>query len=268
MKAAEEARQKAAAIPVETKLSAEDAKSAQSAEALEIKKKNDLAAKELADTSEKQLADIRSRRAAAEAEALAIRDMMSAPARVLKAPSEVAAEDAKKGTLHKPLKAEGADDKKKAPTKVGGKLIKSSETSSTWQEEGAKRAGGLKTRGDSSGGIGGGWRAGGAWQSVGATVGFRSVFVRRAPSAWQAAVAEGGLVRQAPMRPPFPPFPRGWSLHPTDGLPPAALCSGGLRRASRGGERGRNLQLRLRVEGKEASLRSLRLGRPSAAYSE
>jgi translation initiation factor IF-2 len=73
----------------------------------------------------------------------------------------VAAEDAKKGTLHKPLKAEGADDKKKTPMKVGGKLIKSSETSSTWQEEGAKRAGGLKTRGDSSGGVGGGWRAGG-----------------------------------------------------------------------------------------------------------
>jgi translation initiation factor IF-2 len=73
----------------------------------------------------------------------------------------VAAEEAKKGTLHKPLKAEGADDKKKPPAKVGGKLIKSSETSSTWQEEGAKRAGGLKTRGDSSGGVGGGWRAGG-----------------------------------------------------------------------------------------------------------
>lgn len=161
MKAAEEARQKAAAIPVESKPSAAEAKAAQSAEALETKKKKDLAAKELTDASEKQLADIRSRRAAAEAEALAIRDMMSAPARVLKAPSEVAAEEAKKGTLHKPLKAEGADDKKKAPAKVGGKLIKSSETSSTWQEEGAKRAGGLKTRGDSSGGVGGGWRAGG-----------------------------------------------------------------------------------------------------------
>ena len=161
MKAAEEARQKAAATPAEGKPSAEDAKEAKSAEAIESKKKKDLAAKELTDASEKQLADIRSRRAAAEAEALAIRDMMSAPARVLKAPSEVAAEEAKKGTLHKPLKAEGADDKKKAPAKVGGKLIKSSETSSTWQEEGAKRAGGLKTRGDTSGGVGGGWRAGG-----------------------------------------------------------------------------------------------------------
>jgi translation initiation factor IF-2 len=161
MKAAEEARQKAAATPAEGKSSAEDVKEAKSAEAIESKKKKDLAAKELTDASEKQLADIRSRRAAAEAEALAIRDMMSAPARVLKAPSEVAAEEAKKGTLHKPLKAEGADDKKKTPAKVGGKLIKSSETSSTWQEEGAKRAGGLKTRGDSSGGVGGGWRAGG-----------------------------------------------------------------------------------------------------------
>jgi len=161
MKAAEEARQKAAATTEEGKSSAGDAKAAQSAEALEFKKKKDLAAKELTDASEKQLADIRSRRAAAEAEALAIRDMMSTPARVLKAPSEVAADEAKKGTLHKPLKAEGAEDKKKSPAKVGGKLIKSSETSSTWQEEGAKRAGGLKTRGDSSGGVGGGWRAGG-----------------------------------------------------------------------------------------------------------
>ena len=86
--------------------------------------------------------------------------MMSTPARVLKAPSEIAAEEAKKGTLHKPAKAEGADDKKKAVAKVGGKTIKSAETSSTWQEEGAKKPGGLKTRGDSSGGVGG-WRSGG-----------------------------------------------------------------------------------------------------------
>mgnify|MGYP003335556211 CR=1 FL=1 len=69
------------------------------------------------------------------------------------------AEEAKKGTLHKPAKAEGAEDKKK-PAKVGGKTIKSSETSSTWQEEGIKKPGGLKTRGDTSGGVGG-WRTGG-----------------------------------------------------------------------------------------------------------
>ena len=112
------------------------------------------------DKAVKDLADITKRRAAAEAEALAIRDMMSAPARVLKAPSEVAAEDAKKGTLHKPAKVEGADDKKKVVAKVGAKTIKSAETSSTWKEEGAKKPGGLKTRGDNMGGVGG-WRSGG-----------------------------------------------------------------------------------------------------------
>ncbi len=110
--------------------------------------------------AKKELAELQSRRAAAEAEVSAIRDMMSAPARVLKAPSEIASDEAKKGTLHKPVKADGADDKKK-PVKVGGKLIKSSETSSTWQEEGAKRKVGLKTRGDLTGGLGGGWRTGG-----------------------------------------------------------------------------------------------------------
>ena len=132
------------------------------AEAKEAEAKEE-ATKATAATAEAELKAIRERRAKAEAEALAIREMMSTPARVLKAPSEVAAEEAKKGTLHKPVKAEGADDKKKTATKaaVGGKLIKASETSSTWQEEGAKKKAGLKTRGDTSGGIGGGWRSGG-----------------------------------------------------------------------------------------------------------
>ncbi|HAT39232.1 translation initiation factor IF-2 [Polynucleobacter necessarius] len=156
MKAAEEARQKEAATPAPAKALAPAA----AAVAAEKKAKTDTAAKDLGASKESELADIRSRRAAAEAEALAIRDMMSAPARVLKAPSEVAAEEAKKGTLHKPAKAEGAEDKKKSAAKVGGKTIKSSETSSTWQEEGAKKPGGLKTRGDTSGGVGG-WRSGG-----------------------------------------------------------------------------------------------------------
>jgi len=155
MKAEEDARQKAAAETVD-----KNPEVAKDASAAEKKAKSEKAAKDLAASKEKELAEIRVRRAAAEAEALAIRDMMSTPARVLKAPSEVAAEEAKKGTLHKPAKAEGAEDKKKSPAKVGGKTIKSSETSSTWQEEGAKKPGGLKTRGDSSGGIGG-WRSGG-----------------------------------------------------------------------------------------------------------
>ena len=152
MNAAEEARQKEIAS-VETVAKTDDEA------AVEKKRETEKAAKDVAATKEKELAEIRVRRAAAEAEALAIRDMMSAPARVLKAPSETAAEEAKKGTLHKPAKVEGADDKKKV-IKVGGKTIKSAETSSTWQEEGAKRPGGLKTRGDSSGGVGG-WRSGG-----------------------------------------------------------------------------------------------------------
>jgi len=115
------------------------------------------------DTSEEDLKSIRARRAVAEAEALAIREMMSTPSKVLKAPAPPPAPvvDDKKGTLHKPVKVEGAEDKKKAVVKPTGKLIKTAETSSTWQEEGAKKKTVLKTRGDSTGGIGGGWRSGG-----------------------------------------------------------------------------------------------------------
>ena len=159
MKAAEEAREQR-----EKDAFAAEAKVVPGTHASAAKAKLDAAkkvAKDLHDAAEAKLTDLRTRRAAAETEALAIREMMSTPARVLKAPSEVAAEDEKKGTLHKPLKVEGTDDKKKTPAKVGGKLIKSAETSSTWQEEGAKRKTTLKTRGDSSGGVGGGWRSGG-----------------------------------------------------------------------------------------------------------
>ena len=113
--------------------------------------------------AEEALKSIRARRAVAEAEALAIREMMSTPSKVLKAPPPPAppvVED-KKGTLHKPVKVETADDKKKALLKPTGKLIKTTETSSTWQEEGVKKKTTLKTRGDTTGGLGGGWRSGG-----------------------------------------------------------------------------------------------------------
>ncbi len=160
MKAAEDIREKEAAALAAAEPVDKTSSSATATKAAEKKAKADKVAKDIADANKAQLADITKRRAAAEAEALAIRDMMSTPARVLKAPSEIAADEAKKGTLHKPAKAEGADDKKKVVAKVGGKTIKSAETSSTWQEEGAKKPGGLKTRGDSSGGVGG-WRSGG-----------------------------------------------------------------------------------------------------------
>ena len=148
--ALQEAEMKAASEAKQKKVEAEQKPS-------KVEAEQEAASKEQA---KKELAELQSRRAAAEAEVSAIRDMMSAPARVLKAPSEIASEEAKKGTLHKPVKADGGEDKKK-PAKVGGKLIKSSETSSTWQEEGAKRKVGLKTRGDLTGGLGGGWRTGG-----------------------------------------------------------------------------------------------------------
>ncbi|CAH2786039.1 MAG: Translation initiation factor 2 [uncultured Caballeronia sp.] len=121
---------------------------------------------------------IAKRRAAAEAEARAIREMMNTPRKAQQAkPPEpslavVAAaakvvEGAKaaeaKGTLHKPARpavakkpAAGAPaattpslgpDKKKA----GGK--------SSWQDDAAKRRG-IKTRGDTSGGVDRGWRGG------------------------------------------------------------------------------------------------------------
>jgi translation initiation factor IF-2 len=170
-------KEEAAAARKLEKESAPATKSAESKEAVEAPKVEKVAEKSEAQVAaekeeaaqleatkvagEAALQSVRERRARAEAEALAIREMMSAPARVLKAPSETAAEEAKKGTLHKPVKAEGADDKKKAAVATKGKVIKAAETSSTWQEEGAKKKAGLKTRGDSTGGLGGGWRSGG-----------------------------------------------------------------------------------------------------------
>jgi len=124
----------------------------------ESEEKEKVAATAAAKVRDDELEGIRVRRAKAEAEALAIRDMMNAPARVLKAAKPP--EEEKKGTLHKPVKAEGADEKKKDKAKPGTKTIKSTESSSTWQEDGKKRAGGLKTRGDTTGGSGN-WRTGG-----------------------------------------------------------------------------------------------------------
>jgi len=148
-----EAKTKAAKTNKKEKTSAAEDKAKAEAEA-----KEKLEATAAAKVRDDQLEGIRVRRAKAEAEALAIRDMMNAPARVLKAAKPP--EEEKKGTLHKPVKAEGAEEKKKDKVKPGSKTIKSTESSSTWQEDGKKRAGGLKTRGDTTGGSGS-WRTGG-----------------------------------------------------------------------------------------------------------
>ncbi|QWD89531.1 translation initiation factor IF-2 [Polynucleobacter sp. MWH-CaK5] len=148
-----EAKTKAAKADKKEKTSAEEEKTK-----AENEEKEKVAATAAAKVRDDELESIRVRRAKAEAEALAIRDMMNAPARVLKAAKPP--EEEKKGTLHKPVKAEGADDKKKDKVKPGAKTIKSTESSSTWNEDGKKRAGGLKTRGDTTGGSGN-WRTGG-----------------------------------------------------------------------------------------------------------
>ncbi|MCL1619854.1 translation initiation factor IF-2 [Ralstonia pseudosolanacearum] len=115
----------------------------------------------------------RKRREAAEAEARAIREMMNAPARVLKTPAERKAEEKKaeqSGTLHKPVKAAGearpapAAKKVAAPaaapaaTPAGDKKGGRGGKPGGWQDDarGNKR-GGLKTRGDTGGGVDG-WR--------------------------------------------------------------------------------------------------------------
>ncbi|MDK3024344.1 translation initiation factor IF-2 [Cupriavidus taiwanensis] len=151
---------------------AEDEKARVAAERAEAQKAAD-EAKAAADKARaEQEVAARKRREAAEAEARAIQQMLNAPARVLKAPSERKAEEKKAeqtGTLHKPVKPAGAEAKpgeKKPVTATAtttadkkGKVVKTG-TSSTWQDEGSRKKGsGLKTRGDSSGGVGG-WRGG------------------------------------------------------------------------------------------------------------
>ncbi|AZG14206.1 MULTISPECIES: translation initiation factor IF-2 [Cupriavidus] len=169
---AEEDKARLAAERQQAQKNADDAKAA----ADKARAEQD-SAKAAADKARaEQDAAARRRREAAEAEARAIQQMLNAPARVLKAPSERKAEEKKAeqtGTLHKPVKPAGATteakkDEKKTTTapaattttttadKKGGKGAKGG-----WQDDnrGGKKGGGLKTRGDSSGGTGG-WRSG------------------------------------------------------------------------------------------------------------
>ncbi len=111
--------------------------------------------------------DLDERRRKALAEAEAIRAMMAAPKKVLvaKKPEEpkpaakaADAKDAKKGTLHKP--AAGAGARAAAPAAGAGKEVKSAKLSSSWANDATKKKE-IKTRGDSSGGVGrGNWRSG------------------------------------------------------------------------------------------------------------
>src|SRR5262245_39559017 len=103
------------------------------------------AAQQVADTA--RAAQDRARRVV-EDEVAAIKNMMSAPKKVLKAPGT-------EGTLHKPAaKTEVKTvEVKKDEKKPGVKEVKSGKLASSWSEDAAKKRA-IKTRGDAMGGAG------------------------------------------------------------------------------------------------------------------
>ena len=113
--------------------------------------------------------DLTERRDKALAEAVAIRAMMNAPKRVLvaKKPEETkpASKEGVKGTLHKPVGAPGAKPAAGTASPSSGPRgakteVKSEKLSSSWGGDPAKKKE-IKTRGDSSGGVGrSNWRGG------------------------------------------------------------------------------------------------------------
>jgi translation initiation factor IF-2 len=139
--------------------------------AAEAREKAAAESKARADEEAARAHDLQERRRKAEAEAAAIRSMMSAPKKVLVAkvpekPAAKAADAAKpavKGTLHKPAQGTGVPrpGAPASPAAPGaGKEVKSAKLSSSWANDPAKKKE-IKTRGDSSGGVGrNSWRGG------------------------------------------------------------------------------------------------------------
>ncbi|WP_395065983.1 translation initiation factor IF-2 [Paraburkholderia silvatlantica] len=151
----------------------------------EAAQKAEAAAREAAEKAQKEQDEIARRRAAAEAEARAIREMMNTPRKAqVKAPEppkpvEPAKPAEAKGTLHKPARPEGAPARPAAGAGAAAKKPATTAAPSTsapgagagdrnkkpgagkggWQDDAAKRRG-IKTRGDSSGGVDRGWRGG------------------------------------------------------------------------------------------------------------
>ena len=137
----------------------------------EAKRQAEAAAKEAEQVKAKayeaeRAADLDSRRKTALAEAEAIRAMMNAPKRVLvaKKPEEPKKPEAVKGTLHKPAGGVAKPGVVGAPVVAGPrdakKEVKSEKLSSSWGGDPAKKKE-IKTRGDSSGGVGrSSWRGG------------------------------------------------------------------------------------------------------------
>ncbi|RRA01800.1 translation initiation factor IF-2 [Burkholderia cepacia] len=138
----------------------------------EAAKKAEDAAREAADKARAEQEEISKRRAAAEAEARAIREMMNTPRKAVVKAVEPPKPAEAKGTLHKPAKPEGAQARPavkkpagaapattQAPAGAGDRNKKPGAGKGGWQDDASKRRG-IKTRGDSSGGVDRGWRGG------------------------------------------------------------------------------------------------------------
>jgi translation initiation factor IF-2 len=154
------------------------AKEQQAKAQAEAREKAAAESKARADEEAARAADLGERRRKAEAEAAAIRSMMAAPKKVLvahkppepvKPVAKAGVADAKaggvKGTLHKPATGStvarpGAPAAPGSTAPGAGKEVKSAKLSSSWAGDPAKKKE-IKTRGDSSGGVGrNSWRAG------------------------------------------------------------------------------------------------------------
>ena len=173
--AATEEQKKATATTVKAEATQEaiDAAAARVAAQVDAREKAAAESKARADEEAARAADLGERRRKAEAEAAAIRSMMSAPKKVLvphKPPEKAVAkaEPAKpgaKGTLHKPAVGTGTGRPAPgaaAPAGPGGagKEVKSAKLSSSWAGDPAKKKA-IPTRGDASGGVGrNSWRGG------------------------------------------------------------------------------------------------------------
>ncbi|MFZ6687192.1 translation initiation factor IF-2 [Undibacterium sp. SXout11W] len=169
LKAEQAAAAAAAAKTVEVKPSQSDEEKKR-LDAEEAKKKTALESKEAADRA---AATEKARKAVAD-EVAQIKEMMNAARRPAKAPvpAPVVAPKVAEGTLHKPADKKAGEKKpavagaattekkdEKKPATADKKAIKSANVSSTWSDESKKRSGGLKTRGDTSGGREG-WKGG------------------------------------------------------------------------------------------------------------
>ena len=156
---------KGKAKPVEDKAAEEEKKRIAAEEA---KKKAEQDAVE-AEKAVQAAAQADRARKAVEDEVAQIKAMMSAPRRVIKAPTPAPAaapaaggeQAAKKQTLHKPTAEKKVAEKKeeKKPSVPEKKSIKSANVSSTWQDDAKKRGLGIKTRGGQANGRDG-WRSG------------------------------------------------------------------------------------------------------------